>query len=337
MKSSAYSAFIQDIDNRATHMKEALLLPIIDQNTGGILENAKARNERLERVTPHSIFENIGKGAATVQAVAANAIGAYCKRYGEAPPDDLLASAHMAISNAFEVLGDNKGQFVSGVFESAAMSTTEGLLMRDRMIALVLPIVLHSITSRMCTHIPGTFNQSEIFRIRRQAGSTFGDLAKNDIIDHTFNGQYSSMDQRHKTGTGDGAATGSSNEFDLDSESGLGVVMPFKRKRVRIVYDHGIVAKDDGEGVLSGTFKNGSEVSVTVTGTVTYDTGVVHPVFSVAPENDIEIHVMIDIDIEKDPSLIPLMEYIEDSKTVYPHESAINAGFSPAVFVGCKA
>jgi hypothetical protein len=204
--------------------------------------------------------------------------------------------------------------------------------MRDRMVALVLPVMLHSITSRMVTHIPGTFNQSEIFKIEKIAGSTFGDLTKGDKIDYSFDGQYSSMDQRHEIAVGDGTEVGGAgsttpNYFQFDTATDLGAVMPIKKKRVKLIHDKDVVAVDDGAGNLHGTFLVGA-TTVTVTGTVDYTTGTVNPVFSTAPANAIKVAVGIDIDIEKNPALIPLTDYEMDSKVIYPHEAAISCGMT---------
>ena len=132
----------------------------------------------------------------------------------------------MAIDNFLSAKKDDLPRPVQNIFEAATI-TTEGILLRDRMVALVLPIMLNSITSRMCTHIPGTFNQSEIFRVRRIAGSTFGNLTSGVVISFDFNGQYSSMDQRHLAGSGDGTVTGSASEFESDSATDIGTDLPF--------------------------------------------------------------------------------------------------------------
>ena len=314
---------VADILTRGREMEAALITPILDQSTGGIIADRKERNARLEAVTGNSVFESAGKGGATIQGVAANAVAGYFARHGEMPGYDLLASAHMSIDNFLSARKEDLPREVQGIFE-AATSTTEGILLRDRMVALVLPILLNSITSRMVTHIPGTFNQSEIFRVRRIAGSTFGDLTSGDVIGYDFNGQYSSMDQRYQAGTGDGTVTGSADEFEFDSATDIGTAMPFKRKSVKILHDRTIVAQDNGDGNLFGSFLVGA-TTVNVTGTVNYNTGNINPVFSVAPANGIEIHVGFDVDIEKNADLIPLIDHQMDSKTVYPHETALGA------------
>lgn len=311
-----------EITRRAEEMKIVLHDPIVDDN-GGFIAESSVRADRLEARTKGSIFEMAGRGAATIQGTASNSLRSFCQQRGYMPSDDLLAAAHVATENL--LTATNEKRSIGGlVLESATMETTEGILMRDRMVALILPVMLQSITSQMVSFIPGQFNQSELFRVYRTASSTFGDIAAGDRLDHSFNGQYSSMDQRHLTIAGDGTKTGSSAEFDFDSATKFGKVYPFKKKSVRVLHDRSIVAKDDGQGNLSGVFLVGA-TSVTVTGTVNYATGTIHPVFSVAPAIGIEIHVGFDVDIEKDPALIPGVNHEMDSRTLLPHEAAISA------------
>jgi len=322
-----YQKSMKVIQERSSAMAEAVILPMIDESTGGLIAESATCCERLEKVTKHTIFESAGKGAATIQGVAANAVSIYRNTYGRFPSPDLLASAHMAIENLL-LPPDNMPGLAAAILESSGLSTTEGVMMRDRMVALVLPVLLQSITSRMVTHIPGTFNQSEIFKVKRTAGSTFGDLTTGDVIGYDFNGQYSSMDQRYLTDTGDGTEVGgadstTANYFQFSAATDIGEAQPIKPKRVKILHDRDLVAVDDGEGSLHGTFYVGATL-VTVTGSVTYSTGVVTPVFSTAPADGVEVHVCVDIDIETDPTLIPVIDHTMLSKVVYPHEMAIN-------------
>jgi len=320
-----YSERVKSINDKAAHMKNALLFPVLDQGTGRFISDRKARADCLEAATKGTIFESIGKGGPMVQATGSNALRLFYEQRGHMPSDELLASVYQAIDNAIFASAGRGRQEVSGmVLEAANISTTEGILMRDRMIALILPAMLMSVTGNIVTHIPGTFNQSEIFKVHRVAASTFGDLTVGDRIDHNFSGQYSSMDQRFLTGTGDGEDTGSAAEFDLNSNTKWGSVRPFKKKSIKVYHDRDLVAVDDGISALHGSFVVG-ETTITVTGTVNYASGIVHPVFSTAPANGIEVHVGVDIDIEKDPTLIPAINHEMDSRTLYPHEAAIEA------------
>lgn len=315
-----YDQQVADVSRRAEEMK-AVLHDSILEDSGSFIGDRKVRAENIDASIKGTIFE-AAKSGGTIAGTASNALRAFCQQRGHMPGDDLLAAAHMATEN---LLTMGKGANVGGlVLESASFETTDGILMRDRMVALILPVMLQSITSQIVSFIPGQFNQSELFKVWRTAGSTFGDLTAGDRLDHNYEGQYSAMDQRYLTGTGDGTDTGSSNEFDLNSTSKFGKVYPMKKKSIKIMHDKSIVAKDDGVGNLSGSFLVGA-TTVTVTGTVNYTTGVVHPVFSVAPANGITIHVGFDVDIEKDPTLIPSVNHEMDSRTLYPHEAAITA------------
>lgn len=321
-----YQERIKTVAEKANHLRDVLLYPVVDKATGRFIGDPKARAAGLEAATKASIFEGLGQGAATIQATWSNALRQYCWQHGHMPSDEMLASAHQALENALFATAGKGRQTIGGmVLEAANISTTEGILMRDRMVALILPVMLLSVTGNMVSYIPGTFNQSEIFKVWRVAASTFGDLTSGDLITHNFSGQYSSMDQRFLTATGNGTKTGDgTTDFDLNATDKWGAVRPFKKKSVKIFHDRNMVAKDDGAGALHGSFTvSGS--TITVTGTVNYATGVVHPVFSTAPANGIEVHVGIDIDIEKDPTLIPAINHEMDSRTLYPHESAIEA------------
>lgn len=317
-----YDQQVADVSRRAEEMK-AVLHDSILEDSGSFIGDRKVRAENIDASVKGTIFEAAGKSAGTIAGTASNALRSFCQQRGRMPGDDLLAAAHMATENLLG-MGNSNNKVGGLVLESASFETTDGIMMRDRMIALILPVMLQSITSQIVSFIPGQFNQSELFKVWRTAGSTFGDLTAGDRLDHSYEGQYSAMDQRYLTGTGDGTDTGSSNEFDLNSNTKFGKVYPMKKKSIKIMHDKSIVAKDDGVGNLSGSFLVGA-TPVTVTGTVNYTTGVVHPVFSVAPANGITIHVGFDVDIEKDPTLIPSVNHEMDSRTLYPHEAAITA------------
>lgn len=320
-----------DIGNRAAAMRETLVFSVTGDDGGFI--PAAVQKDLLSKAAPGSVYEAAGESAPMILGTHSKAIQNYIRRHGRMPSDEMLASAHRAIENGLAVtLGNKPDGFV---LESAEMSTTEGILMRDRMIALILPVMLQSITSDMVTFVPGDYNQSEMFKVHRVAGSTFGDLTKGDVIDYTYNGRYSVMDQRKEVGTGNGTKTGSSHDFKLDTNVLFGKKYPLKRKSVRVLHDHDVVAFDDGNGNIFGSFLVGA-TKVTVTGTVSYVDGTVDPVFSVAPANGIKIDVGYDVDIEKDATLIPRIDHTMESRLLYPHESAITAGVTLQALWGLR-
>lgn len=315
---NAYQEQMADIAERAAAMKRALVEPF--RTDDGFLGNEttaeiKHRDAVLESAISDTAY-SMTQGGKMIAGCHARALQAYEKSHGCLPPDDLLASAHKTIENA--ILVSNGKASAGGIFESADMSTTDGILMRDRLISLVLPVLLRSITADMVTYIPGEFNQSEFFRIRRVAGSTFGSLHKGDIIDYDYSGLYSVMDQRAELGTGDGSTT----TFNFQSPATTSGHYPLKKKRCRIWVDRKQVAQDDGNGVLSGSYQDATGVIV-VSGTVDYAAGTISASFTRAPENNVSLHIGYDVDIEKDPTLIPRVDHQMFSRVMYPHESAI--------------
>lgn len=329
-KTDKYDERMLDIARRSNEMEETLLKPVVDKN-GLFLGDADDQKKALGSAVKGSVYEGLGDGATMALGTHSKALQKYCRDNGHMPSAELMASVHKSIENAVLLTESDRSHAEGTIFESADMSTTDGILMRDRMVALILPTQLQTITHRMVTHIPGDFNQSEMFRIRRVAGSTFGDLTKGDLIDYDYNSRYSVMDQRWQAPDGDGTEVGGAssttvNYFQFDSNTVYSTVYPLKKKSIKIYHDRDLVASDkDGDGTIYGSFVNASDVTVTVSGTVDYTNGTVNPVFSVAPVADIEVHIGYDVDIESDPTLIPKVDHQMTSALLYPHESAISA------------
>ncbi len=319
-QNATYQKQVADRATRASAMKHTLLDPFRTDDGNFLSPKTKAeaehRNMVLESAIQDSAYSMIKNGK-MIAATHARSLQGYERRYGHLPSDDLLASAHKAIENA--ILLTNQKETVGGVFESANMSTTEGIMMRDRLISLVLPVLLQSITANMVTFIPGEFNQSEFFRVFRVAGSTFGTVKKGEKIRFNYNGLYSVMDQRALMGIGDGAT----KNFTFETKSLNNAVYPIKPKRVRIWRDRRKVAEDNGAGAIVGTFIGISDSTCMISGTVDYATGEVKIAFTEAPAQGMEIHVGFDVDIEHEPALIPRIDHQMLNHVLYPHESAI--------------
>ena len=331
MDQQKYSNRIVDIASRAGEMRKTLLVPVIDGSSGEFIGDRGVQKDRLKEAISGTVYESLGESANTVVSSNSRSLQSYCKTNGEMPSDELLASVHKSIENTLS-LREAKNALSGTVFEAAGddMSSTEGILMRDRMVALILPVQLMAITNNMTTQIPADFNQSEMFKIWRVAGSTFGDLTKGDKIDYNYNSRYTVMDQRWTAPAGDGTEVGGSasttaNYFQFDSNTVFGKVYPIKRKSIKVLHNHDIVASDNGSGSIFGSFVNAEGNTVAVSGTVDYTTGTVNPVFSIAPASPIAIHIGYDVDIEKDATLIPRIDHVMDSRVLYPHESAISA------------
>ncbi len=319
---TGYEAQVAGIISRAHQIRSTMLDPVLDDN-GSIIANPKDRHERLKKAAANSIFESLGDDAPMVLGIGSRAIRAYIDTYKRMPSDEILASVHQAVENTLKLSEAGKG--MGGIFESIGkdMSTTDGIIMRNRMLSICLPVTLFAITSQMVTLIPGQFNKSEIFRVHRVAGSTFGGLKKGDKIDQFYNGRYAVMDQMSAAIPADGAK----KDFAFDTATDAGQAMPMKKHSIKILHDRNIVGYDDGNGHLQGVFElkdaSGNVSLINVTGTVDYATGTVNATFSSAPASGIEVHIGYDVDIETDPTLIPLIDHTMESRVVYPHEAAI--------------
>ncbi|MCD9516980.1 hypothetical protein [Photobacterium carnosum] len=313
----AYQAQVAKINSGASILASAVISPQMDG--GQIITDSASRDESIRHaVAGGTVFDATGESAGMITATAANAIRQYRAVYNEMPSAELMASMNATIENMLDSSSSNE-HVRQSVLDSAGMSSSEGIILRNRQIALVVPTQLMMITNDMVTHIPANYDKAEIFRINRIANSTFGDLTAGDVIDSDFAGQYSSMDQRILIGNGDGTVV----DFGLDMASAKGKAMPFVKGKVRVLVDRTPCGEDDTRGGIHGRFTDVDDEIVTITGTVNYATGIVAVRFSKAPKTGIEIHVIADISIEKDPSLIPIIDHEMLSYTLFPHESAL--------------
>ncbi|MCX4030359.1 hypothetical protein [Spartinivicinus marinus] len=305
-----YHNRINTINEKAALFRQAVINPQVESaNTNRFITDNAERNSQLKAVVKDTIFDAAGEQGPLLLGVTANAVRAYYDQRGCLPSAEMMASAYHTIENMLVNTANHK-------IMDAATSTSEGIIKRNHQVALIVPTMLTSITNDMVTHIPPNYDKSEIFAITRRAGSTFGDLKKGDLIDYSFHGQYSSMNQRQPVATGDGTT----KEFTKS------IGMPVRKELVRVYHDRNLVAEDlNGRGLLSGHFVDADGQAVTVTGSVDHDNGGITINFSVPPKNGIEIHVAYDVSIEKDPSLIPKIDHEMESWIVYPHESAIAA------------
>lgn len=351
MSIQQYMAHQENIAAKADHIKEVLLYPQLDENTGLPISDESVRAERLMDTLTRgsSVYEALGKAGPMVAADHANCLREYAAIHG-VPDDNFLAAGCTAIENAVRMYNGD-GTLPGGVFEGIYedMSKSDGILKLERQIALIFPVMLRQITSSMINYIPGAHDEQVIFLIDRVAASTFGDFTKGDIFSpQTYRGQYTEMDMLYSVATADGTETGaaptaeyfgfSSNDAWFAGSAVNTDVYPFKPKTVKIFYQGRLVATDvNGDGALHGSFTNDAGGATTVTGTVDYAAGIIDPVFSVAPEDGKIISVMFDIDLEKDPAhIIPLVTHQMQKKTVYPHESGIGYDLSLQAFWAAK-
>ena len=325
---------VGQVSESAAQFRDLFVSPILDSEGKSLtFVPPNARKSAIAEKIKGSFLEGLGDDASVVGAYCANAVVAYAGVYDSLPSDEVMAGCIGTMRSMAQ--SESSGGRVKMVMDSAtdSMSSQDGISKRNHQIALVTPVALVQATSDFVTYVPPEHDKSEIFVIDRIAGSTFGDMNKGEKIDESFNKQYATMDQEYLIGTGDGVET--TFEFDLANLSINQAAMPIREGYVRIYYDREMVAEDGNEnGLLSGSFYMGETmVTVTSSGTINYTEGKGSAVFSAAPESGVPIRLRVDIDIEKAPQLIPIIEHKMRSYTVRPHEGALTVNESiQAVF-----
>lgn len=324
---------VGEVASDAALFSKLFVNPILDSEGSKITFKSPAeRKIAVAEAIKGSFLENLGGDALAIAATAANSVAAYGAVYDSIPPEEVRASAIGTMRN---MIGSGEGTRSRMVMDSATdnMSSQDGITKRNHQIALITPVALVQATNDFVTYVPPDHDKAELFVIDRVAGSTFGQMNAGELIDETFNKQYATMDQQYVIGTGDG--TKKNFPFALADLSINQIAMPIRKGYVRVYHDDDLVAEDYREdGLVSGAFSVGNTmVNVSSNGTVNYATGAGEIVFSVAPAVGIEVTLGVDIDIEKAPQLIPLIEHQVKSFTVRPHEGAITVSESiQAVF-----
>lgn len=328
---------VGEVASDAALFSKLFVNPILDSEGSRItFKSPQERKAAVAEAIKGSFLENLGGDALAIAATAANSVAAYGAVYDAIPPEEVRASAIGTMRNMVMAQEGSRSRMI---MDSATdnMSSQDGITKRNHQIALITPVALVQATSDFVTYIPPDHDKAELFVIDRVAGSTFGEMNSGELIDETFNKQYATMDQFYDIGTGDG--TKKNFPFAMADLSINKIAMPIRKGYVRVYHDNNLVAEDYREdGLLSGAFKvgvapNETQVTVTSNGTINYSTGAGEVVFSVAPAVGVKVSIAVDIDIEKAPQLIPLIEHQMKSFTVRPHEGAITVSESiQAVF-----
>lgn len=274
--------------------------------------------------TASPMFESLGEHAGGVACAWASAIQEYAETYGAMPSDALLSSAAQSLRNItmFESVGAETPMLES---VQKSLTTSQGVEIRARQAGLILPVLLAAATSDAVTHIPGAANETEIFRIRRHAGSTFGDYEKGDELGIFAHGQYSQMNQTYPFAAGQ-VPDGEKTSFVYNSATdGAAIKVPFKRHSVKILVNRrrGAVELEE-EGRMFGVVKiNNSEINLSAD--IDYPNGKVTLTTSAPLPAGVKLYLVYDVDIEQAPELIPTITHKITSVKLRPHEAVIAA------------
>lgn len=292
---------------------------------GGLIADEGERLASIEAAAVESpLFEALGEHAGGVATAWGTAIHEYADRFGRMPSDEMLASAATSLRNITSDLRAGAGN--SKLLESvqSSIDSTEGQEFRARQAGLILPVMLMAATSDAATFIPAGANESEIFRIRRHAGTTFGDYTRGDELGEFSHGQYSQMDQIYAFPE-DQQPDGNRNQYVYNSAtSGPKLVVPFQKGTVKITVDRREVAAEAQNDKLFGSVKRDG-VEYVVNGDLQHDKGIATITTSKPLPLGSRLHLCYDVDIEAKPELIPTIIHKITSVKLRPHQAVIAA------------
>lgn len=321
-----YNAQIEDMMRRASIMDKLCIESQYDSNNVWI-DSAEGRMNNVNPCEIDPMFESVSDAQAhEIVSACQSATKEYYDMYGVEPRPEMLASAHKAMESMLTLNGRAKdgsqtGMMLESIGES--LSTSDGVELRAKFIALILPTLLGTATSDAVTYIPATHDIQELFKLYRVAGSNFGDFKKGQVIDARTVGQYSKMRQRYAFVDAQ-QPNGTLKEHVFTSATDLVNTkfdIPFKKSSIVIYVNRKPVARDmDAQnGHLFGTHDG-----VTFTGDIDYAKGVVTVNTSKALAASDKMDVQFEVDIETAPELIPVIDHEMDSRKIRPSESAIS-------------
>lgn len=321
-----YNERVADIAQRASKMRTLCIDSQFDAKTNSFITDAAQRVASVNPCEIDAMFEAVSdKHARQIVSAAQSAIADYVNIYGCEPRDEMLASAHKSIEAMLTLAGHSKegnqcGMMLEAIGES--LSTSEGVELRAKMIALILPTLLSTATSDAVTFMPAANDELEIFKVFRTAGTSFGDFHKGQVIDDRTVGQYSQMRQRFAMAEAQ-QPDGTKKQYVFTSSTDLqntSIDIPMRKGSVSIFVNHKRVARDMDaqDGHLFG-----ADDKIVYTGSIDYAKGIITVSTNTALLDTDKIDVEFECDIEQKPELIPLIDHEMTSKKVTPSQSAI--------------
>lgn len=294
-------------------------------DNGALIGDTNARLAAIEAAAADSpLFEALGDAAGGVATAWGTAIHEYVDMYGVMPSDDMLASAASSLRNITSNLGESRD---NAMLESvkASIETTEGQEFRAKQAGLILPVLLMAATSDAATFIPAGANETEIFRIKRVAGTTFGDYKRGDELGQFSHGQYSQMNQTYAFLAAE-RPDGAKKSYTYDSATaGPAIVVPFAKKSVKVLVNRVVCATEmAADGKLFGTVTLGGTEYV-INGDVNHANGSAVITTATPLPAGTRLHIEYDVDIEAKPELIPTITHTIGSVKLRPHQAVIAA------------
>lgn len=325
---------IAAINDGAQRMRNLVIESQFCKNSGvylGIGDQGR-HDQMLEAIGNEPMFEGIGeKSAISIVSGMQSAVREYEQEHGELPRDEVMASGLKTMETMLTLDGASSDGTMGGMMMESigkSLSESEGVEIRAKMVGLVLPVLLETATTDAVTMMPSDTTEVEVFKVYRMTGSSFGDFAAGVEIDQSTVGQYTNMRQRYEFVEAQ-RPDGTKKNFTFTSKSDLAntsIEIPFTKSSVSVFVDRKRVVRDldSGSNVMSGHVTI-ADTEVLVTATVNYTAGSISVTTNTPLPNGTELHAEFEVDIEKKPELIPLIDHEMDSKKLRPRQRAVAA------------
>lgn len=294
---------------------------------GPFIQDKKARTESIIAAgMKMSMFESAGVSQEFIKRVGTGwgaALDEYVNRYGCKPSDEMLANAHQALENLLtECVKPTHSGEGAAMFESAGseMSKSDGVLRIAMFAALILPSQLGAATSDCVTFIPCDRDESDVYELYNIASTKFGSYNIGDELDMQSAGVYSQLNRIYVL-KGGNQPDGTKTNFKFAIADFEDKEMPIRQGRVKLMIDRepGDFDNHSAKKVyFDGEDSKGNVLSAN--GSIDYQKGVVDITFTKPPVAGVEISIIVEIDIERAPELIPLVNQAMRSWKVKPSQ-----------------
>lgn len=343
MSLKKYFDRISEVSNVANSIKSACVNSQL--NDGVLISNqSEWANSIADAAQEQPLFEALGSKAASTYVATAwgSAISDYCDRNGEMPRDEILASCGETLASMVG-LGHDDGvnrMMMESLGGKASLETSEGVEIRAKTGALILPVALAAATNDAATFCAGGRDEVEVFEISRIAGTSFGDVVKGEVLDDFFDKQFTGLKQVYALPT---QADGTKTKFVVyiynesapaaDADALISVIannnpkgIGYRQRSLRVYLDGKQVGSDLDNGNLYGRFTlKGVDYSlIPANGDATKGI-IAFQVTPALPADAGKLVIQYDVSIEGNAAVLPEIQHKMSSFKLNAHESVIAA------------
>lgn len=302
-------ARMDEINQRAARVA-AFTVDIQKKNGVTITDPNELAQASLDAALRDPMFEGVDpRFVKRVASAWTSAMIEHQQRTGDLPSPDLLANAQYCCENLMLEAASDKHEGVGrAMFESAAadMRTSDGVLRLAQFVALILPVSLGAATSDACTFVPCDRDKANIYELLNVAGTEFGSFKVGDELHMQAAGMYSQL-KRYYIFPEELQPDGAKKTFNFGIKAVEGKDMAIRAGRTKLIINRRQSKADDGDGNLYFNDKDANGTAFAATCKVAYDKGTVAVTFTEAPAAGTELAIQLEINIEKAPELIPVI------------------------------